>query len=109
MCFQLVLSTSRDISRRASKYGSIALDGSRKNSAQLWAFKGQQLVKPRSVAILRRSSIACGWLQDSDERACAYIAGPAPQRWGNFSDDVPTMPAGQVRLLGAQRHEKGIS
>jgi predicted Zn-dependent peptidase len=24
-------------------------------------------------------------LKDSDERACAYIAGPAPNRWGNFS------------------------
>lgn len=23
--------------------------------------------------------------QDSDERACAYIAGPAPNRWGNFT------------------------
>lgn len=24
-------------------------------------------------------------LKDSDERACAYIAGPAPNRWGNFT------------------------
>ena len=24
-------------------------------------------------------------VQDSDERACAYIAGPAPNRWGNFT------------------------
>jgi hypothetical protein len=24
-------------------------------------------------------------LKDSDERACAYIAGPAPNRWGNFA------------------------
>ena len=30
-------------------------------------------------------------LKDSDERACAYIAGPAPNRWGSF-----TSPAADV-------------
>lgn len=27
----------------------------------------------------------CWHLRDSDERACAFIAGPAPNRWGNFT------------------------
>lgn len=26
-------------------------------------------------------------LKDSDERACAYIAGAAPNRWGNFTSE----------------------
>lgn len=29
-------------------------------------------------------------LLDSDERACAYIAGPAPNRWGNFTSAQQT-------------------
>eukprot|EP00798_Chlamydomonas_sp_ICE-L_P027064 gene27064-2297_t len=28
-------------------------------------------------------------LQDSDERACAYMAGPAPARWGRFGENSP--------------------
>ncbi len=35
-------------------------------------------------------------VQDSDERACAYIAGPAPSRWGAFSPDVAVAPPGAV-------------
>jgi len=28
------------------------------------------------------------FLKDTDERACAYIAGPAPNRWGFTVDGV---------------------
>ncbi|CAD7695599.1 unnamed protein product [Ostreobium quekettii] len=36
-------------------------------------------------------------LQDSDERACGYIAGPAPSRWGMFgSSTLPTGPPARV-------------
>ena len=36
-------------------------------------------------------------LRDSDERACAYIAGPAPCRWGPFGERGPLPPlAGAV-------------
>eukprot|EP00798_Chlamydomonas_sp_ICE-L_P019761 gene19761-26455_t len=31
-------------------------------------------------------------LQDSDERACAFMAGPAPARWGSFGDESPLEP-----------------
>jgi predicted Zn-dependent peptidase len=37
-------------------------------------------------------------LRDSDERACAYIAGPAPNRWGNFT---PAQQAARAAARGA--------
>ncbi len=36
-------------------------------------------------------------LQDSDMRAVAYIAGPAPARWGPFANYDPLPPL-QVRV-----------
>ena len=39
-----------------------------------------------------RSVYWCGLLQDSDERAVAFIAGKAPPRWGPFGADPPTGP-----------------
>lgn len=36
--------------------------------------------------------MAAWMLQDSDERAVAYIAGKAPSRWGRFGADPPTVP-----------------
>ena len=41
-------------------------------------------------------TLALERVQDSDERACAYIAGPAPSRWGSFSPDVAVAPPGAV-------------
>ena len=42
--------------------------------------------RPLQVAAPPREERHLTWhLRDSDERACAYIAGPAPNRWGNFT------------------------
>ena len=37
---------------------------------------------------VRHSRLSC-LVQDSDERALAYIAGKAPSRWGSFGADSP--------------------
>ena len=39
-------------------------------------------------------------MQDSDERAVAYIAGKAPSRWGRFGVDPPT--AAPMMVLSPQ-------
>ena len=41
---------------------------------------------------MRHQNAACGLPQDSDERAVAFIAGKAPNRWGPFGAAEP--PAG---------------
>ena len=38
-------------------------------------------------------------LQDSDERACAFIAGRAPARWFSFGKAVPNSPVQQPQQL----------
>eukprot|EP00887_Chlorella_sp_A99_P001378 scaffold8.g1378.t1 len=53
---------------------------------------------PLVIASPPREARHMSWhLRDSDERACAYIAGPAPNRWGNF-----TPAQQQARAAGAE-------
>lgn len=48
--------------------------------------RGPQLVQPQTPQRLQ-------WhLKDSDERACAYIAGQAPARWFSFGKGDPNAP-----------------
>lgn len=42
-------------------------------------------IKPPSSAELRHQKV---FLKDTDERACAYIAGAAPNRWGLTAEDL---------------------
>jgi predicted Zn-dependent peptidase len=44
--------------------------------------------RPAQVCNPQAEARHIAWhLLDSDERACAYIAGPAPNRWGNFTKE----------------------
>lgn len=48
--------------------------------------RAPQLVQPQSPVRVQ-------WhLKDSDERACAYIAGKAPARWFSFGTAIPNSP-----------------
>ena len=55
--------------------------------------RGPQLVQPPAP-------IRVQWhLKDSDERACAYIAGKAPARWYSFGKAVPHSPVTAPMML----------
>lgn len=55
--------------------------------------RGPQLVQPPAPVRVQ-------WhLKDSDERACAYIAGKAPARWYSFGKAVPHSPVTAPMLL----------
>ena len=55
--------------------------------------RGPQLVQPQAPVRVQ-------WhLKDSDERACAYIAGQAPARWYSFGKAVPHSPVTAPMVL----------
>ena len=55
--------------------------------------RGPQLVQPQAPVRVQ-------WhLKDSDERACAYIAGKAPARWYSFGKAVPHSPVTAPMML----------
>jgi len=49
------------------------------------------------------------FLPDSDERAVAYVAGLAPNRWGRTRGQDPDGPAGLVDALKDQHHQATAS
>ncbi|KAJ1382683.1 hypothetical protein B484DRAFT_411384, partial [Ochromonadaceae sp. CCMP2298] len=51
-----------------------------------------RLSEGMTVKTLGRAQQLGVYLPDSDERAMGYLAGPAPNRWGHFSDGTHPHP-----------------
>jgi hypothetical protein len=73
---------ARSAARTASEVAA-SIDGGSTTAQRLEALRAAAVVEARPLGREKQLGV---YLQDSDERAMGYLAGPAPNRWGQYGD-----------------------